>query len=75
MSWVLRNETIDFLHHHFPNGAKILELGSGYGTNSLLDRGFDVSSIEQDPKWAFKYHENFIKSCSDFVNLIRYSFN
>tara|TARA_R110002074_G_scaffold104663_1_gene226019 strand:+ start:9680 stop:10207 length:528 start_codon:yes stop_codon:yes gene_type:complete len=60
MSWVLRNETIDFLHHHFPNGAKILELGSGYGTNSLLDRGFDVSSIEQDPKWAFKYHENYI---------------
>ena len=38
----------------------ILEFGSGYGTHILIDMGFKVVSIEEDPEWAFKYHDDYI---------------
>ena len=56
----LKPSAIHFIADNFPKGMKILELGSGTGTESLLDKGFSVFSIEQDPEWAFKYHEGYI---------------
>ena len=60
MSWKLTSDTIRFIVDNFAEGSKILELGSGDGTEILVDYGFSVSSIEQNPDWAFKYHDDYI---------------
>lgn len=35
-------------------GAKVLEFGSGEGTNRLLEYGMRVTSVEHDPEWLGK---------------------
>tara|TARA_R110000782_G_scaffold102791_6_gene190203 strand:+ start:1469 stop:1936 length:468 start_codon:yes stop_codon:yes gene_type:complete len=62
MGWALTGNTIEYLVANYPKGTRILELGSGDGTKTLLDHGFKVFSIEQDPDWAFKHHKDYILS-------------
>lgn len=56
----LSNEAIEVIQQTLPQGSTILELGSGQGTKDLLDMGYKVISIEQDPEWQHKYHDNYI---------------
>ena len=56
----LCNEALVKIQEILPSGSTILELGSGHGTKKLLDMGYKVISIEQDPNWQFKYHDNYI---------------
>jgi len=56
----LTDKVFEVIKNILPNGGKILELGSGYGTKKLIDLGFSVSSIEQNEDWQFKFHENYI---------------
>lgn len=37
-----------------------MELGSGQGTEKLIHMGYNVISIEQNPDWQFRYHNNYI---------------
>ena len=60
VTWALTADTIKFIIDNFPKGSKILELGSGDGTKTLLDNGYSLFSVEQDPDWAFKYHDDYI---------------
>tara|TARA_R110000824_G_scaffold102641_9_gene244208 strand:- start:985 stop:1488 length:504 start_codon:yes stop_codon:yes gene_type:complete len=62
MSMALPEGCIEFLERTLPKGSKILELGSGEGTSLLLEKGFEMFSVEQDSEWAFKYHDNYILS-------------
>ena len=43
-----------------PSNSPILELGSGFGTEILLNKGYELISIEQNKDWQFKYHDNYI---------------
>ena len=56
----LSSEAIEVIQQTLPKGSTILELGSGQGTKDLLDMGYKVISIEQDPEWQYKYHDNYI---------------
>ncbi|QIL40275.1 glycosyltransferase [Pedobacter sp. HDW13] len=46
-SWPIEQEMIDFIKDKITSGKKILEFGSGNGTNVLLEN-FEVHSIEHD---------------------------
>jgi hypothetical protein len=35
-SWSISGDLIDSIEKHLPKGSTILELGSGYGTRSLV---------------------------------------
>jgi len=56
----ITNEARSKIQEILPSGSTILELGSGHGTKKLLDMGYKVISIEQDPNWQFLYHNNYI---------------
>jgi len=43
-----------------PKGSIILELGSGDGTKALIEVGYKMISIENDPDWWDLYHDNYI---------------
>jgi len=53
-------EIIDWIMKNLSTESVILELGSGEGTKLLVDLGYTVYSIEQDPEWRDKYHDNYI---------------
>ena len=56
----LCNEAIKLIEKTLEKGSTILELGSGDGTLHLIKKGYKVISIEHDPAWQFKYHDNYI---------------
>lgn len=51
---------IKWIKEKIPAGSTILEIGSGEGTKLLLDAGYNVISIENDPEYYGKYHDNYI---------------
>lgn len=56
----MKPDTLKFILGTFEKGTKILELGSGGTTKTLLEAGFIMFSIEQDPDYAFKYHDDYL---------------
>ena len=63
----LKPYVLNFIESNFPKGSIILELGSGKGTEDLINAGFGVFSIEHDPEWVDMYHDNYIEA--PLVNL------
>ncbi len=52
-------DVVDTLKFSFPVGTKILELGSGEGTQELADCGFIMTSVEQSTEWLGKYDSKY----------------
>lgn len=50
MSWQLPDSAFRFLSR-LSAGATVVELGSGEGTQRLLNLGLKVHSVEHDPAW------------------------
>jgi glycosyltransferase involved in cell wall biosynthesis len=55
--WALEKDAINFILRHFTPGKKVLEFGSGLGTEALL-RTYDVTSIEHDKRFAYSRAPN-----------------
>ena len=55
----LNNEIFTWIVSHIPEGSKILELGSGDGTN-LLSKFYLMFSIESNMELLNKYDSNYI---------------
>jgi len=49
--WMLPESAMLWIESTLPDGARILEFGSGHGTDRLARR-FEVLSIEHDAAWA-----------------------
>ena len=49
--WMLPESAMSWIESTLPEGASILELGSGHGTGRLAQR-FDMLSIEHDVEWV-----------------------
>ena len=49
--WMLPESAMSWIESTLPDGARILEFGSGHGTDRLACR-FEVLSIEHDAAWA-----------------------
>lgn len=58
-SWSISGDLIDSIEKHLPKGSTILELGSGYGTRSLVRLGYTLISVEQDNQWINLHHNNY----------------
>jgi len=57
MSWMadmLPWTALEWIIHNFEDGAKILEIGSGYGSG-VLSTFFDVTAIEHDSEWMGRF--------------------
>ena len=61
--WAISEEMFNHIRSFLPEGKTILELGSGTGTEVLLQH-YNVISVEHNVKWAFhrdgKYHHTMI---------------
>lgn len=51
-NWSISEEMLNWLLDNIPKDSKILEFGSGTGTIELAEH-YDVTSIENNPKWAY----------------------
>jgi len=49
--WMLPESAMSWIESTLPDGARILEFGSGHGTDRLARR-FEVLSIEHDAAWV-----------------------
>ena len=58
----LCSEALQVIEKVLPKGSTILELGSGDGTRDLINLGYKMISIEQDPKWQYIHHDNYIEA-------------
>jgi len=58
-NWAISSELFDVLRSVLPEG-RILELGSGAGTQRLLDAGYKVTSIEHDERYLNLYGATYI---------------
>jgi hypothetical protein len=54
------NEMLKWIKNNLPKGSTILELGSGDGTKLLLEAGYKLISIENNPEYFGKYHDDYI---------------
>ncbi len=48
-----------YIRDTLPDGSTILELGSGWGTSQLV-KHYTVYSVEHDPLYCDKYHDNYL---------------
>ncbi len=55
--WSIEKKMLDFIVSKFMSGSKILEFGSGLGTDALLSR-YEVVSIEHNIDYAFERSED-----------------
>lgn len=58
----LSSKAFEVIQDILPIESTILELGSGDGTKELINLGYKVISIEQDPSWVGRYHDNYIEA-------------
>jgi hypothetical protein len=49
--WMLPESAMSWIESTLPNGAHILEFGSGHGTDRLARR-FEMLSVEHDAEWV-----------------------
>jgi len=59
VSYMLPEKAFEWIFAHLPKRAKIVELGSGKGTERLSER-FKMISIEDNPDWIGKYNSTYI---------------
>ena len=52
--WAIGEKLYEWIMHNFPDGIKILELGSGSGS-SMLGKTHDMHCVEHDSDWLDKY--------------------
>ncbi len=55
-SYTLLPIALRWIVENIPDGATILELGSGKGSEVLYHLGYKVFSVEEDIQWVNKYH-------------------
>ena len=57
--WAISKQLFDWLLEALPDGATILELGSGSGTQQLA-KHFRMVSVEHDPDFVDRYDSTYI---------------
>lgn len=57
--WSLGKETFEWIESHIEPGGRILEFGSGRGTERL-SRNYSVTSIEHDEAWLNRFDSNYV---------------
>lgn len=50
----------DFIVNKFPKGSKMLELGGGNVSTKVFSTYFDLTTIEEDPKWINVFKSKYI---------------
>jgi hypothetical protein len=55
----IEEELFEMIRVILPKGT-ILELGSGDGTKALVEAGYKIYSVEDDPEWWDLHHNNYI---------------
>lgn len=58
-TWAIGDSLLQFIRHAIPEGASLLELGSGIGTQELA-KTFKMTSIEHYSGWIGLYNSNYI---------------
>lgn len=58
-AWMMPQEAFEWIENNIPPGSKILEFGSGKGTERLAEN-YTLFSIEHDPEWMNKFNSNYI---------------
>lgn len=59
-SFALPDEVFLCLQRRFPAAGRLLEFGSGAGTARLVHQGFEVTSIEHDEDFLFRYPSTYV---------------
>ena len=57
--WSIPKALFDYILEVIPKGSTIVELGSGW-TSGQLSKYYTVYSLENHPKWLYKYDTNYI---------------
>ncbi len=50
----------DFIVNKFPKGSKMLELGGGNVSTKVFSTHFNLTTIEEDPKWINIFSSRYI---------------
>ena len=59
MAWMMPKEAFEWIQNNIPFGSKILEFGSGKGSERLAVN-YTLFSVEHNPEWINKYNSNYI---------------
>jgi len=59
LAWMLPIEALEWVENNIISGSKILEFGSGKGSERL-SKNYRVFSIEHNSEWVDKYPTNYI---------------
>lgn len=59
LSWMMPDQAFEWIEENIPYGSKILEFGSGKGSNRL-STNYCLYSVEHDPLWISKFDTNYI---------------
>lgn len=57
--WSISEDLFEYIRRVLPDESTILELGSGWGTSKLVEY-YTVYSVEDDPQYWDKYHDNYL---------------
>jgi len=57
--WSISKDLVSSIEELIPKGSKILEFGSGEGTKSLVDVGYDMFSVEEDVRFSGLFHDQY----------------
>ena len=57
--WRIAKDLIDRIEELVPKGSKILEFGSGQGTKSLVDVGYNMFSVEENARFVGLFHDQY----------------
>ena len=58
-AWMMPKEAFEWIENNIPFGSKILEIGSGKGSERLAVN-YTLFSVEHNPEWINKYNSNYI---------------
>ena len=57
--WSISLDLFNDIEEFIPKRSKILEFGSGQGTKTLVDAGYDMFSIEEDIRFIKVFHDQY----------------
>ena len=57
--WSISQDLVSTIEEFIPKGSKILEFGSGEGTKSLVDAGYNMFSVEEDIRFSGLFHNQY----------------
>ena len=58
-AWMMPEEAFEWIENNIPFGSKVLEFGSGKGSERLAVN-YTLFSVEHNPEWINKYNSNYI---------------